>query len=267
MKKNKILNFFDKKTTYFTNYEKFWLFGLGFFAVILAIIFPEETVNGVDGRIITILYLLDTILAMVCELLTSKQSKLSFIIYVFVEFIEIGTLAILGYRFASMAIALLFWLPMHIVSYINWYKHPDKIEKEKTVVRQLNWWQTVILIVLCALWTLGVGYLMARFMPDTDFLSNDLIIKIIAYMDACASAISIINGILVLFRYKEAWTTWYVFLAIETAINIMSGQWILLVLKFGYLTNTTYGLIKWQNYIKNSQLNTNELEQKEVENI
>ena len=30
----------------------------------------------------------------------------------------------------------------------------------------------------------------------------------------------------------------------------MAGQWILLVLKAGYLTNTTYGYIKWTQYIK-----------------
>ena len=30
----------------------------------------------------------------------------------------------------------------------------------------------------------------------------------------------------------------------------MAGQWVLLVLKAGYLTNTTYGYIKWNKYIK-----------------
>ena len=37
---------------------------------------------------------------------------------------------------------------------------------------------------------------------------------------------------------------------IEAVINIISGQYILLVLKLGYLTNTTYGYIKWTKYIK-----------------
>ena len=30
----------------------------------------------------------------------------------------------------------------------------------------------------------------------------------------------------------------------------MAGQWVLLVLKAGYLTNTMYGDIQWTNYIK-----------------
>jgi nicotinamide mononucleotide transporter len=31
------------------------------------------------------------------------------------------------------------------------------------------------------------------------------------------------------------------------------GQWVLLVLKAGYFTNTTYGYIKWTKYIKNKE--------------
>ena len=32
-------------------------------------------------------------------------------------------------------------------------------------------------------------------------------------------------------------------------INILSGQYVLLILKLGYFTNTTYGYIKWGRYI------------------
>ena len=49
--------------------------------------------------------------------------------------------------------------------------------------------------------------------------------------------------------------------ALEAAINIISGQYVLLVLKLGYLTNTTYGYIKWTKYIKEklSKVNKKEL--------
>ena len=36
-------------------------------------------------------------------------------------------------------------------------------------------------------------------------------------------------------------------------MNILAGQWILLILKAGYFTNTTYGYIKWTKYIKERQ--------------
>ena len=37
---------------------------------------------------------------------------------------------------------------------------------------------------------------------------------------------------------------------LEAVINILAGQYVLLVLKLGYFTNTTYGYIKWTRYIK-----------------
>ena len=33
-------------------------------------------------------------------------------------------------------------------------------------------------------------------------------------------------------------------------MNILAGQYVLLVLKLGYFTNTTYGYIKWSRYIR-----------------
>ena len=57
----------------------------------------------------------------------------------------------------------------------------------------------------------------------------------------------------ILLRYREQWIAWYLVALLETVINILAGQWILLVLKAGYLTNTTYGYIKWTKYIKKHQ--------------
>jgi nicotinamide mononucleotide transporter len=64
-----------------------------------------------------------------------------------------------------------------------------------------------------------------------------------------------------LLRYREQWIAWYLVTAIEIVLNIMAGQWILLVLKVGYLTNTTYGYMKWSKYIKtHKKENENKLE-------
>ena len=97
--------------------------------------------------------------------------------------------------------------------------------------------------------------LMAAYAPDTDFYSSELIEVIVCYLDACVSAVGIANGLFILFRYREQWLAWYICAGLETVINILSGQWVLLVLKAGYFTNTTYGYIKWTKYIK-SHANT-----------
>ena len=47
---------------YFTTYEKIWFFSILILSVIFAFLFPEEDVNGVNGRLIMGLYLADTFL-------------------------------------------------------------------------------------------------------------------------------------------------------------------------------------------------------------
>ena len=250
-KEHKTLSqFLNNKSNYFTNFEKIWFFGLIAIAVIISICLPEESVNGIDGRLITIMYLADIVFAMLCELLISKQSKWNAILYLLVEAIEFSTLIMLRARIASLAIILVFWVPMHIITFVNWHKHPDKKEKELTVVRQLKWWQSLILILVTIAWTAGIGYVVAAYGPETDFFTSDTTAKVVAYLDACFSILGIIDGILVAFRFKEATYVWIIAALIETTINIITGQWVLLILKAGYLINCFYGLAKWTKYIK-----------------
>ena len=236
---------------YFTTYEKIWFFSILILSVVFAFLFPEEDVNGVNGKIIMGLYLLDIFLNILCELLISKQSKWNFIVSVFVEITEIVTLIVLASRFATMATTLFFWLPIDIISFINWHKHPDKQEDDLTKVRKLSGWAEVLVIVGIIVWTIGVGYLLTTLDVETDlFGGNELIETIVCYLDACVSAVGIANGVFILFRLREQWIAWYIDAILEGVINVLSGQWVLLVLKFGYLTNTTYGYIKWTKYIK-----------------
>ena len=236
---------------YFTTYEKIWFFSILILSVVFAFLFPEEDVNGVNGKIIMGLYLLDIFLNILCELLISKQSKWNFIVSVFVEITEIVTLIVLASRFATMATTLFFWLPIDIISFINWHKHPDKQEDDLTKVRKLSGWAEVLVIVGIIVWTIGVGYLLTTLDVETDlFGGNELIETIVCYLDACVSAVGIANGVFILFRLREQWIAWYIDAILEGVINILSGQWVLLILKLGYLTNTTYGYIKWTKYMK-----------------
>ena len=205
----------------------------------------------IDVRWITVLYLLDVILNVACELLISKQSKWNFIVSLAVEVTEILICVVCMYRFATMVTTLFFWIPCDIISFIVWHKHPDEQKDELTVVKKLTPLQDVLIILGIVVWTLGVGYLLTLIEVEGGIFANNVALKnIVCYIDACASAVGIANGLLILFRYREQWIAWYICAALETVINIMAGQWILLVLKAGYFTNTTYGYIKWTEYIK-----------------
>ena len=201
--------------------------------------------------IITALYLADVVLNIACELLISKQSKWNFIVSLGVEIVEILVCILCAYRFATMAVTLLFWIPCDIISFVLWHRHPDRQKEELTVVKKLNWWQDLLIMLAIAVWTVGVGYLLTLIEVEGGIFANNVMLKnIVCYIDACASAVGIANGLLILFRYREQWIAWYIVAILETVINIIAGQWILLILKLGYLTNTTYGYIKWTQYIR-----------------
>ncbi len=236
---------------YFSTYEKIWFFSVLILACAFAIIFPEEDTNGIKGSLIMMLYLLDTLFNVACELLISKQSKWNFLVSLLVEITEIAICLVLAYRFATMATTLFFWIPIDIISFINWSRHKDENEDELTKVRKLSGWQEVAVIAGIVLWTVVVGYFLTTLEIGTDlFGGNELLEVIVCYLDACASAVGIANGVFILLRYREQWIAWYLCTFLETAINIISGQYVLLVLKAGYLTNTTYGYLKWTKYIK-----------------
>jgi nicotinamide mononucleotide transporter len=138
------------------------------------------------------------------------------------------------------------------MSFVIWNRHPDKRRGELTIVKKLKPWQDIVLIAGIAIWTAGVGYLLTFIDVQGGILANSNITvkNVLCYLDACASAVGVVNGVFILLRYREQWIAWYIVAILETVINIMVGQWILLVLKLGYLTNTTYGYIKWTQYIK-----------------
>ena len=245
-----IMMLFSKQ---FTTYEKSWFISIMVLATILSVLFPEDSANGVNGIIIMILYLLDTFLNILCELLISKQSRYNFLVSVLVEIVEIVSCVVLMYRFATMATTLFFWLPIDIISYINWSKHRDDEEDELTMVRKLKGYQEVLVIIGIIVWTVVVGYFISGLDIATDFYNNKTLETAIIYIDACASAVGIVNGLFIFFRLREQWIAWYICAFLEAIINIMSGQYVLLPLKLGYFTNTTYGYIKWSRYIKEHQ--------------
>lgn len=237
--------------SFFTLYEKSWFFSILILAVICSFLFPEEDMNGFKGSLIMALYLADTFLNILCELLISKQSKWNFIVSVFVEIVEIAICIVCAYRFATMASTLFFWLPIDIISFISWHRHPDKNQEELTAVRKLSGLAEVLIIIGIFVWTLVVGYFLTSLDITTDLFGGNITLQfIVCYIDACVTAVGICNGVFILLRLREQWIAWYISAILEGVINVMAGQWVLLVLKLGYLTNTTYGYIKWTKYIK-----------------
>lgn len=258
-------NIFKRTWNFFTLYEKCWFISITILAVAFAFLFPEEDIGGVNGKIIMALYLADVFLNILCELLLSKQSRYNFIVSFFVEITEILICIVCAYRFATMAVTLFFWIPVDIVSFIMWSRHKDREQQELTEVKSLKGWQKVLAISAIVIWTVGIGFLLTLIDVEEGILSDSpTLLKVVCYLDACCSAVGIANGLAILFRYSEQWIAWFISTLLETAMNIIAGQWVLLVLKAGYLTNTTYGFIKWTKYVKDHEKNNEVITEKAI---
>ena len=243
-----------KLWNFFTPYEKIWTFSIIGLSLLITFLFPSTVDDlGINPALIMGLYLLDILFNVICELLIAKQSKWNFIVSLLVEITEIVTLIVLAERFATMAVTIFFWIPIDIISFINWHKHQDKECEELTVVRCLKGWHKVLILVFIAVWTVGIGYLLTVISPEGLLEANSVADIAVCYIDAACSAVGICNGLFILFRIKEQWIAWYIVSILETIMNIIMGQWVLLVLKAGYFTNTTYGYIKWTKYIKQNE--------------
>lgn len=252
--KNKIFNIWNS----FTTYEKIWFFSVVILTILVAIFFPsvEEDLD-LNSSLIMFLYLGDVFTNVLCELLISKQSKWNFIVSLFVEFFEIAICIAIGERFATLGTTIFFWIPIDIISFISWHHHRDEKQLELTIVRTLKGYQELLVIFGIIIWTIGIGYLLTKIDVEGILEADSLVKKVVCYLDAAASAVSICNGLFILFRYREQWIAWYICSILEIIMNILLHQWVLIVLKLAYLTNTTYGYIKWTRYIKSHEIDNN----------
>lgn len=255
--------FMFKLKTFFLNftvYELIWMLVIIALTLVLSILLPEEDVVSektgkvlASGVLITVLYFFDSVIGCFCELMFSKQNKWAFLLYNVVEVLEIACMLLLRTRFASMAVCIFFWIPAHTAGFFEWRRHKDNKQYETTKVRRLKKWQTILIMVGVVVISAGIGYFMAKINVDTSFYANDTIEKISAYVDASLAVMSILDGILMFFRSRESWWTWYIYVVVETFFNILNGQWVLLAYKFGYFTNGLYGNYKWTRYIKKEE--------------
>lgn len=240
----------------FTTYEKIWFFSVVGLTIIVSVLFPTIVDNlDVNPLLIMGLYVADVLTNALCELLISKQSRWNFIVSLLVEIIEIATCIVIKERFATLATTIFFWIPIDIISFINWNRHKDTKDDNLTVVRSLKGYQEILIILGIVVWTVCVGYLLTRIDTEGILEAGSLAEKVVCYADAMVSAVAICNGVFIFLRLKEQWIAWYINTVIEIVINILLGQWVLLVLKGAYLTNTTYGYIKWKKYINSHEQN------------
>ncbi len=223
----------------FTPYQITYLSAVFLMTALFIILLPDYMLDDISNPMVVVCSVVATLANPVCELLISKQSKWNFAVDAF--FIEIPELVLciaLGW-YTIAIVTMLFWIPIDIVSFMKWKRHPDREKEELTVVRRLSVKQDIFVILAIIAFGLGVGYLISMLPGAAD-----------SYLDALAAACGMANGILLLLRYNEQWYAWFITLVLYAILYVSSGAYIMLITVAAMLVNTCYGFVKWLLYTK-----------------
>ena len=224
----------------FTPYQIIYLACVVLLTATFLIFFPDIFLAEYkQAAMLVVSAVISTLSNPLCELLISKQSKWNFAVDFFL--VEIPELIICLYFgwYAVGATIVCFWMPIDVVSFVRWTKHPDREDDNLTQVKRLKPIQTVLAVLAIVVFGVVVGSLLKLLPGAAD-----------TYLDAFASAVGMANGILLLMRYSEQWIAWLITTVIYLFMDISSGLYILLVTEVAMLVNTLYGIVKWWIYTK-----------------
>ncbi len=223
----------------FTTYQKCYLGAVLIMTAVFVIFFPDLMLESADSKLAVVCSVITVIANPVCELLISKQSKLNFVVdFFFIETTYIIICLNQGW-YTLMTTVVLFWMPIDVISYLRWKKHPDNIDDNVTEVKRLRPSHAILMVLAIIAFGLIMGYIM-QMMPGAED----------SYLEAFASGVGIANGVLLMLRYHEQWIAWLITTVLYIFMDISGGAYILLITEIAMLVNTIYGFIKWWIYTK-----------------
>lgn len=223
----------------FTPYQTCYLTVVVLLVLVFTVFFPELILDETSSTIAVICSVITVLANPLCELLISKQSRLNFVVDFFL--IELTYIIIcLNQGWYTLLITVVcFWMPIDVISFLRWKKHPDMEDDNVTVVKRLRPRYAVLSVLAIVAFGLSFGYLM-QFLPG----SED------SYLEAFASAVGMANGILLMLRFHEQWLAWFITCILYVAMDISGGAYILLITEAAMLVNTVYGFVRWLIYTR-----------------
>ena len=196
----------------FTPYQIGYLIVVVLLTLAFAIFFPELMLEDTSNAFVVGCSVVAVLANPICELLISKQSKLNFLVdMLFIEIPEFVLCIAMGW-YTIAIVTLCFWIPIDIISFLRWNKHPDRHQEELTVVKRLTWKQDVLAVAGILLFGGVVGFFISH-LPGAES----------SYLDALSSAFGMANGILLLLRYNEQWFAWLLTLVLYAILYTLSG--------------------------------------------
>lgn len=230
-----LLKFFKS----FTKVEAIYMGFVVALALGMAIFFPDLMLESTESTLLIVCSVLNVIANPMVEIMNAKQFRGNFLIDIFLIEITYIILSLhLGW-YTLMLSCIFFWIPIDILSYIRWSKNIDREDENITVVKRLSWKTSLLLLVAVVAFALIMGSIMTHIPGSQD-----------SYLEAFATAIGMVNGVLLMLRYSEHWYAWVITTVLYLCMDISAGAYGLLIDDVAMLVVTFYGIYKWFVYTK-----------------
>ena len=183
--------------------------------------------------------------------------------YIFglLNYVLIGYVAFKNHIYGMCIFYLLIFSPLQIFGYINWGKKQD--DSKNVIARAFSLENRIILIISCVIFSLILANIL-KMIPYAQF----------TFLDAFSNIINLSGVILMALRFNESWWLWLINNVLDLILwsNLvqLGGDYSLFVLisSLIYLIINIYGIIKWDNKIKNNIYNIIKIStKKEIEII
>ena len=223
----------------FTKVEAIYMTFVVVLAVGMAVFFPDLMLESTASPLLIVCSVMNVIANPLVETMNAKQFRGNFLIDIFLIEITYIILSLhLGW-YTLMLSCIFFWIPIDILSYIRWSKNIDKEDDNITVVKRLSLKTSLMLLVFVVVFSLVMGSIMTHIPGSED-----------SYLEAFATAMGMVNGVLLMLRYSEHWYAWVITTILYLAMDISAGAYGLLIDDVAMLVVTFYGIYKWLVYTK-----------------
>lgn len=223
----------------FTKVEAIYMTFVVVLAVGMAVFFPDLMLESTASPLLIVCSVMNVIANPLVETMNAKQFRGNFLIDIFLIEITYIILSLhLGW-YTLMLSCIFFWIPIDILSYIRWSKNIDKEDENITVVKRLSLKTSLMLLVFVVAFSLVMGSIMTHIPGSED-----------SYLEAFATAMGMVNGVLLMLRYSEHWYAWVITTILYLAMDISAGAYGLLIDDVAMLVVTFYGIYKWLVYTK-----------------
>ena len=223
----------------FTKVEAIYMTFVVVLAVGMAVFFPELMLESTASPLLIVCSVMNVIANPLVETMNAKQFRGNFLIDIFLIEITYIILSLhLGW-YTLMLSCIFFWIPIDILSYIRWSKNIDREDENLTVVKRLSLKTSLLLAVAVIAFSLIMGTIMTNIPGSQD-----------SYLEAFATAMGMVNGVLLMLRYSEHWYAWVITTALYLIMDISAGAYGLLIDDIAMMVVTFYGIYKWFTYTR-----------------